>query len=220
MKSLPFLFLLLGVLVLPGLEVGFVFLIGEKNPDVKRRYVRFLSNMLEDSQSSSKNIQVPAQADSSLVESKLFCQGPCRDGWFSNMGQCYKFVQEQNTWAGAESVCQKIAGGGHLTSISNAAQNDFLVNLASYVDKRTTQFWTGGSHQKGSSLSWTDGSQTDFIQRPLSSIFNAIGGLLNSIFNVRICLTLNLGVQGIWDGCDCNKKLSFICSYKPNLTPP
>ncbi|TFK15952.1 echinoderm microtubule-associated protein-like 5 [Platysternon megacephalum] len=213
MKSLPFLFLLLGVLVLPGLE-------GDKNPDVKRRDVRSLFSMLEGSQSSPKNIQVPDQADSSLVESKLYCQGPCRDGWFSNMGQCYKFVQEKNTWAGAESVCQRIAGGGHLTSISNAAQNDFLVNLASYEDKRTTQFWTGGSYQKGTSLSWTDGSLPNFIQRPLSSIFNAIGGIFNSIFNVRICLTLNLGVQGMWDGCDCNKKLSFICSYKPNLTPP
>ncbi|CAM4371493.1 unnamed protein product, partial [Lepidochelys olivacea] len=195
----------------------FVFLIGDENPGVKRRDVRFLDSIFGGSHSSPKDIQVPAQADSSLLESELFCQGPCQDGWVSNMGQCYKFVQEQNTWADAE--CQRIAEGGHLTSISNAAQNDFLVNLASYADKRTTQFWTGGSHQKGTSLRWTDGSLPNFIQRPLSSIFNAIGGIFNHIFNVRICLTLNLRVQGKWDGCNCNKKLSFICSYKPSLIP-
>ncbi|CAM2096169.1 unnamed protein product [Caretta caretta] len=188
MKSLPFLFLILGVLVLPGLE-------GDENPGVKRRDVRFLDSIFGGSHSSPKDIQVPAQADSSLLESELFCQGPCQDGWVSNMGQCYKFVQEQNTWADAESVCQRIAEGGHLTSISSAAQNDFLVNLASYADKRTTQFWTGGSHQKGTSLRWTDGSLPNFIQRPLSSIFNAIGGIFNHIFNVRICLTLNLRDQ-------------------------
>nr|XP_014429681.1 snaclec bitiscetin subunit beta-like [Pelodiscus sinensis] len=193
---------------------------GDENPDAKRRDVRFLDSMFTGSRPSADNSQVPAQSDFSLAESELFCQGPCQEGWFSYMGQCYKFVQEQKTWAEAESVCQIIAKGGHLTSISSAAHNDFLVNLASYADKRTTQFWSGGSHQKGASLTWTDGSMPNFIQRPLSSILNAIGGVFNSIFKVKICLTLNLGAQGKWDGCDCNKKLSFICSYKPNVTPP
>ncbi|XP_067418870.1 snaclec bitiscetin subunit beta-like [Emydura macquarii macquarii] len=212
MKSFPFLFLLLGVLVLPGLE-------GDENPDAKRRDVRFLESIFGNHKPSSENNQVSDQSDSSLVESE-FCQGPCREGWISQMGQCYMFVQEQKTWAEAESVCQSSTLGGHLTSISSADENEFLVNLAGDADKRTIQLWTGGSHQKGGSLKWTDGSLANFMQRPLNLILNTVGGILNTIFNTRICLTLNLGVQGIWDGCDCNRKLSFICSYKPNLTTP
>lgn len=90
------------VLPVPLSRSRFVFLIGDENPGVKRRDVRFLDSIFGGSHSSPKDIQVPAQADSSLLESELFCQGPCQDGWVSNMGQCYKFVQEQNTWADAE----------------------------------------------------------------------------------------------------------------------
>ncbi|KAH0624433.1 hypothetical protein JD844_031861 [Phrynosoma platyrhinos] len=119
-------------------------------------------------------------------------------------------------------TCQSQATGGHLTSISSAEHNEFLVNLATYQGQRTAQFWTGGSHRRGSSLKWTDGSVANFIQRPLSSLLHVIGKTINTILNIRICLKLNINIGGggNWDGSDCKKKLPFICSYRPNLTPP
>ncbi|OXB58852.1 hypothetical protein ASZ78_005846 [Callipepla squamata] len=46
---------------------------------------------------------------------------------------------------------------------------------------------------EGSLLKWSDGSLISFVQRPLSSIFHAVGGLINSLFNVKICLMVNIG---------------------------
>lgn len=44
-------------------------------------------------------------------------------------------------------------------------------------------------------MQWNDGSLTTFIQRPLLSLFRAVGGLVNSLFNIKIRLTLNIGVK-------------------------
>lgn len=186
----------------------------------KQREVRFLfGNIFGNDDPSPVATEAPPLV---LEEPASFCQGGCRDGWFSYMGQCYLYVQEPKTWEGAESACQRAVTGGHLTSIASAEHNDFLVSLATHTGHRTAQFWTGGSHRKGSSLQWTDGSTTNFLQRPLSAILNVLGNTINSLLNIRICLKLNINIggQGNWDGSDCSKKLPFVCSYKPNLLPP
>nr|XP_056718046.1 snaclec coagulation factor IX-binding protein subunit A-like [Euleptes europaea] len=201
----------LGALLLPELE------------GTKQREVRFLlGNIFGNNNPPPAATQAPPQPDIPPAEPASLCQGGCRDGWFSYMGQCYKYVQDPLTWEGAERACQRAANGGHLTSITSAEHNDFLVDLATYSGHRTAQFWTGGSHQKGSSLKWTDGSTTSFMQRPLSALLSLVGNTINSLLNIRICLKLNinLGGQGNWDGSDCSKKMPFVCSYTPNLLPP
>ncbi|XP_020659898.1 snaclec bitiscetin subunit beta [Pogona vitticeps] len=217
MKPHTVLLLYLGTLVLPISE-------GNELPENKFRERRFLFGNIfgGDNDPSRVTDKVPVLDDSSLIDSESFCQGGCRDGWISYKGQCYMYVLDQMTWEEAERSCQSYAIGGHLTSISSAEHNDFLVNLATHHGERTAQFWTGGSHRRGSSLRWTDGSVANFIQRPLSSLLHVVGETINSILNIRICLKLNLslGGQGNWDGSDCRKKLPFVCSYKPDLTPP
>ncbi|XP_015282692.1 PREDICTED: snaclec bitiscetin subunit beta-like [Gekko japonicus] len=205
----PLLLFFLGALLLPELK------------GASQRRVRFLLGNLF----GNNDPPPPAttQAPPALpAEPASFCQGGCRDGWFSYMGQCYLFVQEPKTWEGAERACQRAVNGGHLTSIVSAEHNDFLVRLATHAGHRTAQFWTGGSHRKGSSLQWTDGSTTSFFQRPLSSILSMAGSAVNALLSIRICVKLNINVggQGDWDGSDCGKKLPFVCSYKPNLLPP
>ncbi|XP_060091052.1 snaclec bitiscetin subunit beta-like [Heteronotia binoei] len=204
----PLLLFFLGALLLPGLQGS------------SQRKVRFLFGNIF---GNNNPPPVATEAPPALPEEPAsFCQGGCRDGWFSYMGQCYLFVQDPKTWEGAERVCQSLVSGGHLTSIASADHNDFLVSLAASTGHQTAQFWTGGSHRKGSSLQWTDGSVANFIQRPLSSILQAVGDTINTLLNIRICLKLNinLGGQGNWDGSDCRKKLPFVCSYKPSLLPP
>ncbi|XP_054830239.1 snaclec bothrojaracin subunit alpha-like [Eublepharis macularius] len=188
-----------------------------------QRKARFLfGNLFGNNSPPPATTQAPPQPAFPPVQLASFCQGGCRDGWFSYMGQCYMYVPDQMSWERAERACQGAANGGHLTSISSADHNNFLVSLATYQGHRTAQFWTGGSHQKGSSLRWTDGSGANFIQRPLHSLLNMVGNTINSLLNLRICLKLNINVggQGNWDGSACDKKLPFICSYKPNLLPP
>ncbi|XP_061485333.1 snaclec coagulation factor IX-binding protein subunit A-like [Rhineura floridana] len=216
MKSCIFLMVYLGALVLPASE-------GNELPEAKYRDRRFLlGNIFGGNNPPPSNTEAPILPDSSLIDPESFCEGGCHDGWMSYMDQCYMFVQKPMSWEEAERSCQSQATGGHLTSISSAEHNEFLVNLATYQGQRTAQFWTGGRHQKGSSLEWVDGSGANFIQRPLSSLLHTLGETINSILNIRICLKLNINIggQGNWDGSDCQKKLPFICSYKPNLTPP
>ncbi|XP_025026714.1 snaclec bothroinsularin subunit alpha-like [Python bivittatus] len=160
--------------------------------------------------------------DDDLENQKSFCQAGCRDGWISYTDHCYMYVQEQLPWAEAERSCHGLAPGGHLTSISSAEHNAFLVNMATYQARKPGQCWTGGNQQKGNNLQWTDGTAANFIQRPLSSIFHIIGGTLNQILslNIHLCLNINIGGHGQWDGTNCQKKLPFICSYKPYLAVP
>ncbi|XP_077200172.1 snaclec bitiscetin subunit beta-like [Paroedura picta] len=203
----PLLIFFLGAMVLPG-PTG-----------ANQRQVRFLFGSLL----GKDNPPAATQAPPSLPEEPAsFCQGGCRDGWFSYRDQCYLYVQDAMTWEGAERACQRTVNGGHLTSIGSAEQNDFLVSLATHAGHRTAQFWTGGSHRKGSNLQWTDGSTANFLQRPLQSLLSVVGNTINSLLSIRICLKLNLSLtgQGNWDGSDCSKKLPFVCSYKPNLLPP
>ncbi|XP_048348441.1 snaclec bitiscetin subunit beta-like [Sphaerodactylus townsendi] len=197
----------LGVLLLPELE------------GAKQRKVRFLlGNLFGNNNPPPATTQAPPRPATPPAEPASFCQGGCQDGWYSYTGQCYTFVQEPMTWEGAERACQRAVGGGHLTSIVSAEHNEFLVSLATYAGHRTAQFWTGGSHQKGSPLKWTDGSTASFIPGAL----NLIGNTINNLLNLRICLKLNINIGGggNWDGSDCSKRLPFVCSYTPNLLPP
>ncbi|XP_058040702.1 snaclec bitiscetin subunit beta-like [Ahaetulla prasina] len=160
--------------------------------------------------------------DSALEDQNSFCQEGCRDGWMSYTDHCYMYVQEPRSWSEAERACQSFVSGGHLTSVSSAEHNDFLVKLATYLARKPVLFWIGGDHRKGGSLRWTDGSRTNFIQRPLSSLLNIVGGTINQILNlnIRVCLQISLIGHGRWDGNNCQRRLPFICSYKPDLTPP
>ncbi|XP_040400150.1 snaclec agkisacutacin subunit A-like [Cygnus olor] len=149
---------------------------------------------------------------------KLICQNPCQKGWISYKGRCYKLIEERMTWTKAEETCSAERAGSHLTSITSEEENEFLRKLSQ--GQKETKLWTGGTYQKGSLLKWSDGSLTTFIQRPLSSIFSSVRRLINSLFNIKLCLSLNIGGEGEWDGSNCSNKLPFICVYKPNLKHP
>ncbi|NXQ79256.1 AJL2 protein, partial [Nyctibius grandis] len=153
----------------------------------------------------------PSHQDSST---KQTCQNLCQKGWISYKAISYLLCLTLST---VQKTCWTERAGGHLTSITSADENEFLHELAQ--GQKETQFWVGGTYQKasGSFLKWSDGSLTTLIQRPLLSLLRAIGGLVNSLFNIKICLTLDNGVKGEWDGSPCSKRLPFICIYKPKL---
>ncbi|XP_035171258.1 snaclec bitiscetin subunit beta-like [Oxyura jamaicensis] len=149
---------------------------------------------------------------------KVICQNPCQKGWISYKGRCYKLIQERMTWTKAEETCSTEREGSHLTSITSEEENEFLRKLSQ--GQKQIQLWIGGTYQKGSLLKWSDGSLTTFIQRPLSAIFGSVRRLINSLFNIKLCLSLSIGGRGEWDGSNCSNKLPFICVYKQNVKHP
>ncbi|NXC46231.1 PGCA protein, partial [Penelope pileata] len=215
MSRLAF-FLLFGALAVSSSE-------GADNSTAKHRNARFLFNIFDKLNPARKVTPSPSQP---VTSAKRICRSLCQKGWISYKGHCYMFIQERMTWTEAEKTCSAIREGGHLTSITSAEENEFLRKLSQQQKK--TQFWTGGTYQKailedfffclqGSLLKWSDGSLISFVERPLSSIFRAIGGLLNNLLNVKICLTVNIGGGGEWNSSPCSKRLPFICIYKPNV---
>ncbi|XP_074757379.1 snaclec bitiscetin subunit alpha-like [Athene noctua] len=136
---------------------------------------------------------------------KQTCQNLSQKGWVTYKGHCYLLKRELH---GPKAR-------GHITSIASADENEYLCKLAQ--GQKETQFWMGENYQKGSSLKWCDGSLTTFIQRPLLSLFRAAGGLVNSLFNIKNCLTVNIGGRGEWDRSPCSKRLPFICVYTSKL---
>ncbi|XP_021231978.1 snaclec bitiscetin subunit beta-like [Numida meleagris] len=203
-----FLFLLFGTLALSGSE-------GAGNSTAKHRYARFLFDVFDRPKPEYNIIPNPPQQDSSA---KQICRSRCQKGWISYKGHCYMFVQERMTWMEAEKMCSAKSAGGHLTSITSAEQNEFLHKLSQ--GQKVAQFWTGGTYQKGSLLKWSDGSLITFVQRPLTSIFHAVGGLINSLFNIKLCLMVNIGGGAQWDSSPCSQRLPFICTYTPKLVHP
>ncbi|NXL96053.1 PGCA protein, partial [Alectura lathami] len=210
----PLFFLLFGALVLSSSESA-------DNSTVKHRNARFLFEVLPRLNPESNEIPNPPLPDLSAEQT---CRSPCQKGWISYKGHCYVFIQKRMTWTEAEKSCGIERVGSHLASITSAEENEFLCKLTKGQTK--TQFWTGGTYQKailfffclqGSLLKWSDGSLITFLQRPLSSIFSAVRGLFNNLFNTKICLAVNIGGGGEWNGSPCSTKLPFICSYKPDL---
>ncbi|NXK53008.1 PGCA protein, partial [Chauna torquata] len=192
----------------------FMFLSGVDDSTAKHRKAWFLPIISGRLNPAHNIIPNSSHPDSSA---KQTCRSPCQKGWISYKGHCYMLIQKRMTWTQAEKTCWTERAGGHLTSITSAEENQFLWKHSQ--GQKETQFWTGGTYKKasGSLLKWSDGSLTSFIQRPLSSIFSAVRGLINHLFNIKICLTLNIGGGGEWEGSHCSKRLPFICSYKPNL---
>mmetsp|Transcript_36406 Transcript_36406/g.46364 ORF Transcript_36406/g.46364 Transcript_36406/m.46364 type:complete len:99 (-) Transcript_36406:46-342(-) len=77
------------------------------------------------------NLKIQLSLLIALLGSKSFCQAvaDCIDGFYLNPanGFCYKYHGYESTWFDAESSC--IEEGGHLTSLENQEESDFVISL-------------------------------------------------------------------------------------------
>ncbi|NWX83502.1 SLBA protein, partial [Nothoprocta ornata] len=176
-----FLFLLFGASFLSSSEGKC-----DNNSTVKHRNARFSSLIIY----KPKKIHNLSYLKPPAIQ---ICQSKCQKDWISYKGHCYMLIEKRMTWTQAERACWARREGSHLTSITSAAENVFLHQLAQRV--KETRFWTGGTYQKasGSSLKWADGSLTVFIQNPVSSLLRTFKGLFHRVLNIKFCLTLNTG---------------------------
>ncbi|KFV17662.1 Aggrecan core protein, partial [Tauraco erythrolophus] len=193
---------------------------GVENSTVKHCNAWFLPLIFGRLNPARSVIPNPSHQDSST---KQICQNLCQKGWINFKGHWY--LLERMTFPQAEVLASSKQQYCHLTSITSADENEFLCNLAQ--EQKETQFWTGGSSPlqllelffclQGLFLKWSGGSLTTFIQRPLLPLFRAVGGLVSNLFNIKICLTLNIRGRGEWDSSPCLKRLPFNYVYKPKL---
>lgn len=81
---------------------------------------------------------------------------------FENGDYTYKIVlpsDDSRTWYEAEEICREYEGG-HLASISNEAENQYLnekIQLLSSSPREPEQLWLGGIDEDGRAYKWVDG---------------------------------------------------------------
>ncbi|XP_038668151.1 lectin-like [Scyliorhinus canicula] len=133
-------------------------------------------------------------------------RGFCRDG-VPYFGHCYKFFPDTKTWIEAELYCQTLGPGSHLASIHWEEQNNFIFELIFEAKGSHVPTWIGFNdlYKEGTFL-WTDGSSSHFKKWRTGEPNNQNG--------TENCGNLWTANTKSWNDVPCDRKYSFICSYK------
>ncbi|XP_038054245.1 alpha-N-acetylgalactosamine-specific lectin-like [Patiria miniata] len=95
----------------------------------------------------------------------------CPPFWTGYGNHCYRFFGPPKTWQSAEEHCQEFFtrnGQGHLASIHNSEENDFLIQMwsSSLVPNENRVgdcVWIGhNDHANEGSFTWSDGTGVDY----------------------------------------------------------
>ncbi|XP_063079975.1 macrophage mannose receptor 1-like [Engraulis encrasicolus] len=86
----------------------------------------------------------------------------CKEGYVQFQDSCYSLTgASDDTWANAEQQCK--FSGGHLVSISNKEENEFVKSLFEKTDNKVV--WIGGQRvepQRHLSWRWVDGANMEY----------------------------------------------------------
>ncbi|XP_054593303.1 galactose-specific lectin nattectin-like [Nothobranchius furzeri] len=131
----------------------------------------------------------------------FFCRF-CPFGWTQYGGHCYQFQNQQLEWADAETFCKR--HGGHLTSIQDTDQYNFIRELIFKGAGTNQKSWVGGTNAGRVHMwRWTDG--TPFT-------FDSWGpGEPNNQGGNEHCMDMNLFGQDYVNDEDCSQQNSFVC---------
>ncbi|XP_065660512.1 uncharacterized protein LOC124810993 isoform X1 [Hydra vulgaris] len=129
----------------------------------------------------------------------------CGEGWFEYGNHCYLFRSKTSTsegliWNNSLSSCQSY--GGNLLSISNEAENSFIVNFLNDDRLKNKLYWIGLHAPNNSRIfTWSDDTPFLFSNWQKDEPNNFYG-------NSEDCVeTSNLG----WNDNNCNSHFGFIC---------
>uniref|UniRef100_A0A914CFX6 C-type lectin domain-containing protein n=1 Tax=Acrobeloides nanus TaxID=290746 RepID=A0A914CFX6_9BILA len=144
-----------------------------------------------------------------LLLSSVFARNPCGTPewrYSPHNGKCYKLFDEQVDWTSGEFTCDFY--GAHLVSIHNAADNQFVAELA----KQAGTVWIGAA-MFGGSRSYTYGDKSNF------DFENWEGGFRPAYVRRNKCIHLD-GQSGKWLQRCCTIDLTaFICQKDPIELP-
>ncbi|KAK3530687.1 hypothetical protein QTP86_032198, partial [Hemibagrus guttatus] len=131
----------------------------------------------------------------------------CLDGWKGFGRKCYKYIDEEKSWAEAEIYCQVL--GGNLASVHSNQTQAFLKRMGKISGsyKRT---WIGAQDATQNSIwLWSDGSTFDF------SAWHS--GEPNHAGGREHCIEMNYGGEVKWNDARCDLKLYFMCQKYKSL---
>lgn len=127
------------------------------------------------------------------------CQAACPTNTFPGLTDkdCYwPLIWSEKSWADAEATCAKF--GGHLASVGNVQDNDFIARLMNKRASEVPRYWLGGRDDVNGTWSWSDG-------RPFSYANWASG---NPAEQAGLCTTsASYGRLSQY----CGRKQPFVC---------
>jgi len=134
----------------------------------------------------------------------------CDSGWTYHNGYCYILRTNQDTYSNHEASCA--ASGGHLTSILNQDENDFVHSLGS----EGMHIWLGASPCPNIN------SNDDFIAHCVWNDGNAVSGYQNWNANEpnnhsEMCIEMyvaNESKDKKWNDPDCNNLNEAVCKKR------
>merc|ERR1711872_130052 len=116
----------------------------------------FFSNIISISLAGSQVSDCPNgyfQCSNNVSNCKLTV---CPDRWVVYGSHCYRMYLELHSWSDAESKCQQV--GGHLASIHNYNEHEFIFKLAN-----NHTVWIGGSDEGNiKNWTWSDGTKWQY----------------------------------------------------------
>ncbi|XP_077578104.1 galactose-specific lectin nattectin-like [Stigmatopora nigra] len=124
-------------------------------------------------------------------------ENSCPQGWTQLDCHCYKYEDDERTFADAESVCNIL--GGNMVSIHNDLENAFVLELIKAAGNND-EAWIGLSDAiEGSTFLWTDGSDNEYE--------NFADGEPNETGS---CVEIDTD-DGSWDDILCSAELPYVC---------
>ncbi|KAK0406374.1 hypothetical protein QR680_018537 [Steinernema hermaphroditum] len=125
----------------------------------------------------------------------------CKSGWRPFRDACYRLFYSSLKWAAAADFCA--LRGGHLVSIIDDKENDFVKELVVSVGQGISHWIGGFTSVHNADLLWTDGSPWEYMS-PIET---------NSTNSPRRCAVANvvLATSIEWYMDHCDSEWPFIC---------
>ncbi|XP_033628592.1 echinoidin-like [Asterias rubens] len=142
---------------------------------------------------------------------------PCPTYWLKNGKSCYRYFGQLSNWITAENICRMFSGCsggiGHLVSINDAAENDFVFNLVKGITGGNVPppTWLGGRRYAATQLwQWSDGTTV--------SPYNAWAQGQAPQQQGRNCMVFSETALPTWRDINCrNEMFPYICEMQANV---
>uniref|UniRef100_A0A1I7ZYL6 C-type lectin domain-containing protein n=1 Tax=Steinernema glaseri TaxID=37863 RepID=A0A1I7ZYL6_9BILA len=132
----------------------------------------------------------------------------CRDGWRPFGGSCYRLFYTPKKWHDAADFCA--LRGGHLASIVDGDENEFIKNLVVSVGQQISHWIGGFTSVHSTDHLWADGSEWKY-----SNVIEA------NTTSPRRCAVANVvlstAIEWYMDHCD--SEWPFICKKIEDSSP-
>ncbi len=125
-------------------------------------------------------------------------------GALTYKGHSYYIYKSNKNWEGAEKACEKV--GGHLVTISNAAENAFVTKYTQKIQPRYGWIWIGFCNKyETDGWQWVTGEPVNYV--------NWLDPDFDYSYFEYAGLFINTSVVGAWDFCLGDWEQYYMCEW-------